>query len=108
MECRLTEFREAKGLGLREVARAVGMSGSALQRYEQGTSGGRTLATLRKLARFYLVSVADLLVDADVPYRLAPEERTMIQRMRTLPPEARHRLAAVIEAYLAPRDGTTG
>jgi len=60
---RLREFRQRRGLSLRELKRLSGVAVSALARFEAG-EGDPQLSTLRKLAKALKVTVAELIGEA--------------------------------------------
>jgi DNA-binding transcriptional MerR regulator/quercetin dioxygenase-like cupin family protein len=74
---RLRLLRVKRGLSLSQVARAVGISVgflSALERSHMSAS----VATLRKLARFYKTNILDFFGAADSNSRLVPPEKRKV------------------------------
>lgn len=57
---RLREIRERKGVSLRALKQASGVAVSSLARFEAG-QGDPQLSTLRKLAKVFSVTVAELI-----------------------------------------------
>jgi transcriptional regulator with XRE-family HTH domain len=76
---RLRMMRSIRGRSLSEVARAVGISTgflSAIERSQMSASVG----TLRKLARYYKVSILDFYNPPDAnPHLVRPRERKVLQ-----------------------------
>jgi transcriptional regulator with XRE-family HTH domain len=57
----LRALRKARGLGLRELARLVGVSASTLSRAEGGRFETVRFSTIQALSRFFGMSIDDLL-----------------------------------------------
>ncbi|TCO45273.1 helix-turn-helix domain-containing protein [Actinocrispum wychmicini] len=63
---RLRELRQQQGLSLRQLAATAGVSPALLSQIENGTADP-SLATLRKLAKVFDESIANLFADPDAP-----------------------------------------
>ncbi|HEY9724612.1 MAG TPA: helix-turn-helix transcriptional regulator [Oscillatoriaceae cyanobacterium] len=101
----LSNLRTAKGLGLREAARAIGIAHSRLLDFEAGIDQhtGRpctpAIATLFKIAAAYGVDAVEVLDRAG--YRLpgvprSEEERRLLISFQALPMDKRQRLLTLL------------
>lgn len=101
----LADLRAARGLGLREAARAIGVSHSRLLDFENGIDQhtGRpctpAMATLFKIASAYGVDVVEVLDRAG--YRLpgvprSEEERRLLTSFQALPTDKQQKLLALL------------
>ena len=76
---RLRQLRAKRGLSLAEVARAVGISVGFLSAMERSHMSG-SVATLRKLARFYKTNILDFFDAAGASSRqVRPQERKVLE-----------------------------
>ncbi|MFD7135337.1 helix-turn-helix domain-containing protein [Streptomyces sp. NPDC059894] len=109
---RLRELRMGRGLSLRALATAVGVSPTLLSQVERGVTEP-SLSTLRRLAEVYTVSVADLFgEDRQASAAVSrPGERSVLLsprgsvRYERLTPH--NGALEVLRAVLAPGDATS-
>jgi transcriptional regulator with XRE-family HTH domain len=85
---KIREIREAQRYSLEDVAQKIGMTRSNLSKIEL-EKATVSLAWLRVLARFFRVTVADLLSEEDHPFALSDTEKTLIQTYRQIGPAAK-------------------
>ncbi|MFF8882885.1 helix-turn-helix domain-containing protein [Streptomyces flaveolus] len=108
----LRELRTARGLSLRALATAVGVSPTLLSQVERGVTEP-SLSTLRRLAQVYTMSVADLLTETPpVAVNISrPGERSLLLsphgavRYERLTPS--NGALEVLRAVLEPGDATS-
>lgn len=108
----LSGLRSSRGLGVREAARAIGVSHSRLLDFESGVDAhtGRpclpAIATLLKIAEAYDLDVAEVLARAGYHLPGVPqstEERRLVTSFRALTDDKKQLLLAFL-AQLESRD----
>lgn len=96
---RLRELRKSARLSQGDLAKAVGLSQSAISQMENGIAD-IGLEWMRRFARALGCTPADLLADQDNPARLSDEEFDLIRRFRAAQDADRDTLLRVSEAVL--------
>lgn len=92
MENRIQFWRKKRGLTQEQLAERLDCSQPQVRRLEHGDRS-LTLEWMRRAASALNVTVADLLVDADNPYRLSGEEETeLVSILRRMNDRFRARL----------------
>jgi transcriptional regulator with XRE-family HTH domain len=105
----LQEQRQAAGVGVRELATAVGVNPTQIVRLEQGKVGSPKADVLGRIADVLRLPVADLLAMAGYPTsRTLPNLRPYMRaKYRDLPTEAVDEIEALV-SQLRRRHGMTG
>lgn len=93
---RIHELRRARGWSQERLGDAIGCGKVHVSAMERGTRE-LTLNWMRRIANALDVAVADLLLDADNPDRLAREEAQLLQVYRAGDPQTRGLMERVAE-----------
>ena len=104
---RIRELRDALGISQAELARRANVTPSALNKVELGTRG-LDQDWMRRLAPHLGVAPADLLPEEDNPFGLSPEERDLINRLRSANKSTRQTFDRVAAAMLPDEDKASG
>lgn len=96
---RIRALRKRAGLSQVDLAEQVGLSQGQLSNLENGDRI-LSLEWMRRIAKALGCSVADLLDDDDNPERLAGDERTLIEQLRSADLATRRFAADALAAML--------
>lgn len=103
----IRKLRKSADLTQAELGQAVGLHQTQIGKFENGDRN-LTIEWARRIARVIgdklqqRITVADLLGDEDMPYRLTDEERALVEHFRTADDGQRqliHRVAEPISSY---------
>ena len=95
LSIRLKNLRQSLGLNQADVARALGMKGAAISKYETGRSIPDA-ETLKKIANYFNVS-SDYLLGISGEPNLKDLSDPLIQRITSLPDNAKERLIGYLD-----------
>ncbi len=105
----LIDLRKEKNLSQQQLARATGLSQSAIAKLEKGRNEA-TASTLLRLSRFFGVSVDEMLNEVDLPHlqsigevTFRTEETELLESFRKLTPTGKARAAAYVD-FLAQQE----
>lgn len=98
---RLAQIRNDRGLSQKALGEMIGRDASTIQRAEIMHHSAK-LATYVACAKALNVTLSDIFGDD-----LSPIERRVIETFRTAPPEARDRLAQLLDLAAAPLPPST-
>ncbi|RIK92896.1 MAG: hypothetical protein DCC73_11505 [Proteobacteria bacterium] len=101
MSNRIKTLRSLAGLTQGEVAEAINVSQGAYQKVEAGETE-LNLTWMRRLAKVFGCTAADLLDDADHPYRLDETETELINLFRGLENQEKHKMFRLLVAFCTP------
>lgn len=93
---RIRSLRKSVGLTQQQLGEAVGLHQTQIGNIENGVRA-LTFEWARRIAGVLGVSLADLLADADNPWRLTDDERGLIERYRDAEPSQRAIIVRVAE-----------
>lgn len=100
---RIRMLRQRADLSQTELGDLVGLTQGQIGHLENGARN-LTLEWMKRIAKALGVSVADLLVDEDIPDRLAADEQQVVDAMRAADPTARHYIAKIASAVATSDD----
>ena len=105
----MIDLRKEKNLSQQQLARATGLSQSAIAKLEKGRNEA-TASTLLRLSRFFGVSVDEMLNEVDLPHlqsigevTFRTEETELLESFRKLTPTGKARVAAYVD-FLAQQE----
>lgn len=98
---RLAQIRNERGLSQKALGEMIGKDASTIQRAETMHHSAK-LATYAACAKALKVTLADIFSDD-----LSPVERHVLETFRAAPPEARERLAQLLELAATPLSSST-
>lgn len=98
---RIRQIRKERGLSQQRLAEVVGVSKMAISALERG-SMQLTLEYMRRLARAFDLSAADLLSIEDCPYRPNSRERALLDTYRRASADDQRRINRVVWALAVP------
>lgn len=100
---RIEEHRLAIGMSQAELARLTHCDPATINKIERGQRG-LDQAWMRRIAPVLGVQPADLLPREDNPYGLSPEERDLIERLRSTDKRGRDTIHTLAAALATPSD----
>jgi transcriptional regulator with XRE-family HTH domain len=107
MPARLQELRAAKGVSLRDVARAIGSSKAHVWELEIGRRANPTLEMLRKLSKYYGVCISVLIGELALDQAEDLDVLHIRRRLAEMSPEQRRAFRVVTDMLQTAGEGPT-